>query len=219
MDTDGGDSGGFTAYFAPRAAGLLRFAYLLTGDAGEAEDLTQTTLVRMFVVWPRVRGHDRPDAYARRVMVNANARRFRHRRVRQVLVDVPPERAEPSSQLAAVEDRVGLAAALAALPPRQRAVVVLRYCEDRPEAEVAALLRCSTGTVKSQAAKGLAKLRAHPAVTGLGPAPGSGPDADSASGPGPSPTGLANPAGLAGRAGPPNPSRVARPVIGREELP
>ncbi|KPM55614.1 RNA polymerase subunit sigma-24 [Frankia sp. CcI49] len=200
MHTDEGDSDGFTAYFAPRAGGLLRFAFLLTGDAGEAEELTQMTLVRMFVVWPRVRGHDRPDAYARRVMVNANARRFRRRRVRQVLVDVPPERAEPSSQLAAVEDRVGLAAALATLPPRQRAVVVLRYCEDRPEAEVATLLRCSTGTVKSQAAKGLAKLRAHPAVTGLG-------------------TGPADPAGLPGPAGPPSPSRVARPVIGREELP
>ncbi|CUU59481.1 RNA polymerase sigma-70 factor, sigma-E family [Parafrankia irregularis] len=211
MHTDEGDSDGFTAYFAPRAAGLLRFAYLLTGDAGEAEELTQTTLVRMFVVWPRVRGHDRPDAYARRVMVNANARRFRHRRVRQVLVDVPPERAEPSSQLAAVEDRVGLAAALATLPPRQRAVVVLRYCEDRPEAEVAALLRCSAGTVKSQAAKGLAKLRSHPAVTGLGPGSASGPD--------PGPADLAAPTGIADPVGPPNPSRVARPVIGQEELP
>ncbi|MDT3441624.1 SigE family RNA polymerase sigma factor [Pseudofrankia sp. BMG5.37] len=164
MRTDEGDDGGFTAYFTPRAAGLLRFAYLLTGDAGEAEDLTQTTLTRVFVVWPRVRGHDRPDAYARRVMVNTNTSRFRRHRVRQVLVDVPPERAEPSPQLAAVEDRAGLAAALATLPPRQRAVVVLRYCEDLPEAEVAALLRCSAGTVKSQAAKGLAKLRTHPAL-------------------------------------------------------
>ncbi|WP_372517785.1 SigE family RNA polymerase sigma factor [Frankia tisae] len=170
---DDGDDGGFTAYFTPRAAGLLRFAYLLTGDAGEAEDLTQTTLTRVFVVWPRVRGHGRPDAYARRVMVNANAHRFRRRRVRQVLVDVPPERAQPSPQLAAVEDRAGLAAALAALPPRQRAVVVLRYCEDLPEVEVAALLRCSVGTVKSQASKGLAKLRTHPALAGPAGAPAS----------------------------------------------
>ncbi|WP_018503626.1 SigE family RNA polymerase sigma factor [Parafrankia discariae] len=172
MRTDEGDDGGFTAYFAPRAGGLLRFAYLLTGDSGEAEDLTQTTLTRVFMVWPRVRGHDRPDAYARRVMVNANTHRFR-RRVRQVLVDVPPERAAASSQLAAVEDRAGLAAALAVLPPRQRAVVVLRYCEDLPEAEVAALLGCSVGTVKSQAAKGLAKLRAHPAITGPATPPAS----------------------------------------------
>ncbi|KJE25259.1 RNA polymerase sigma-70 factor, sigma-E family [Frankia torreyi] len=163
MRTGEGDDGGFTAYFTPRAGELLRFAYLLTGDAGEAEDLTQTTLTRVFVVWPRVRGHDRPDAYARRVMVNANTHRFR-RRVRHVLVDVPPERAEPSAQLAAVEDRAGLAAALAMLPSRQRAVVVLRYCEDLSEAAVAALLRCSVGTVKSQAAKGLAKLRIHPAI-------------------------------------------------------
>ncbi|WP_035740994.1 SigE family RNA polymerase sigma factor [Parafrankia elaeagni] len=188
MRTDEGDDGGFTAYFASRAAGLLRFAYLLTGDSAEAEDLTQTTLTRVFAVWPRVRGHDRPDAYARRVMVNANARRFRRRQVRQVLVELPPERTASSPQLAAVEDRAGLAAALAALPPRQRAVVVLRYCEDLPEAEVAALMRCSVGTVKSQAVKGLAKLRIHPALAG--------------------PTRPAAPSA---------PSRVGRPVVAREE--
>ncbi|ONH28678.1 SigE family RNA polymerase sigma factor [Pseudofrankia asymbiotica] len=164
MHSDDSGDGGFAAYFGPRVAELLRFAYLLTGDPGEAEDLTQTTLAHTFVVWRRVRGHDRPDAYARRVMVNANAGRFRRRRVGQVLVDVPPERAEVSAQLAAVEDRAGLAPALATLPPRQRAVVILRYCEDLSEADVAALLRCSTGTVKSQAAKGLAKLRTHPAL-------------------------------------------------------
>lgn len=159
----------FIAYFQPRMTGLLRFAYLLTGDQGEAEDLTQTTLARVYVAWHRVSGHDRPDAYARRVMVNANTSRFRRRRVHQVLVESPPETAEASAQLAAVEDRAGLAQALATLPPRQRAVVILRYCEDLPENEVAALLRCSTGTVKSQASKGLAKLRAHPDVAALGP--------------------------------------------------
>jgi RNA polymerase sigma-70 factor (sigma-E family) len=169
MPTDDGD--GFAAYFEPRAAALLRFAYLLTGDLGEAEDLTQTTLTRVLVVWDRVRDYDRPDAYARRVMANANASRFR-RRVRHVLVDLPPDRAEPSPQLAAVEDRAGLAQALATLPARQRAVVILRYCEDRSEEEVAALLRCSKGTVKSQASKGLAKLRVHPALAGIAPRPG-----------------------------------------------
>jgi RNA polymerase sigma-70 factor (sigma-E family) len=165
---DGDD--GFAAYFEPRTAGLLRFAYLLTGDPGEAEDLTQTTLTQVYVAWHRVSGHNRPDAYARRVMINANISRFR-RRIHQVLVDSPPETAQASAQLAAVEDRAGLAAALATLPPRQRAVVILRYCEDRSEDEVATLLRCSKGTVKSQASKGLAKLRAHPAVAALGPPP------------------------------------------------
>jgi RNA polymerase sigma-70 factor (sigma-E family) len=164
---DGDD--GFVAYFQPPTAGLLRFAYLLTGDAGEAEDLTQTTLTHVYVAWRRVSGHARPDAYARRVMVNANVSQFRRRRVHHVLVERPPETAQTSAQLAAVEDRAELAKALAALPPRQRAVVILRYCEDMPEDEVAALLRCATGTVKSQASKGLAKLRADPTVAALGP--------------------------------------------------
>jgi RNA polymerase sigma factor (sigma-70 family) len=97
-------------------------------------------------------------------MVNANARRFRRRRVHHVLLDTLPDRGEPSEQLAAVEDRTGLAQALGALPARQRAVVVLRYCEDLSEQEVATLLRCPVGTVKSQAARGLARLRAHPAL-------------------------------------------------------
>jgi RNA polymerase sigma factor (sigma-70 family) len=120
----------------------------------------------LFAVFPAshlLRTYDRPDAYARRVMVNANASRFR-RRVQFELVDTPPDRAELSPQLAAVDDRAGLAQALATLPPKQRAVVILRYCEDRTEADVAALLGCSPGTVKSQAASGLAKLRAHPAL-------------------------------------------------------
>jgi len=185
MRPDDGDDG-FAAYFEPRAAGLLRFAYLLTGDPQEAEDLTQTTLTHVYVVWRRVSGHDRPDAYARRVMVNANTSRFRRRRVHQVLMERPPETAQPSAQLAAVEDRAGLAAALAALPPRQRAVVILRYCEDMSEEAVATLLRCSTGTVKSQASKGLAKLRAHPSVAALGP-PAPGPRGRALS---PAPSGL-----------------------------
>lgn len=158
MDTEDDE---FRDYFVPRLPGLLRFAYLLTGDFGEAEDLTQTALARTFRVWKRVRSHDRPDAYVRRVMVNANARRFRRRRPPQVLVAQPPDRPDRSSELGAVEDRAGLAQALASLPPRQRAVVVLRYCEDLADTEVASLLRCSVGTVKSQASRGLAKLRAH----------------------------------------------------------
>lgn len=156
------DDDGFREYFLSRLPRLLRLAYLLTGDVGEAEDLTQTALARTYVTWRRVRSSDRPDAYVRKIMVNANARRFRRRRPVQVLVAQPPERPVAGTEFAAVEDRAGLAEALASLPPRQRTVVVLRYCEDMPEAEVARLMRCSVGTVKSQAAKGLAKLRTHP---------------------------------------------------------
>lgn len=155
---------GFREYFAARLPSLLRLAYLLTGDVGEAEDLTQTALARTYVSWRRVQSSDRPDAYVRRIMINANARRFRRRQPAQVLVAEPPDRGRRSAELAAVEDRAGLAQALASLPPRQRAVVVLRYCEDASEIEVARMMRCSVGTVKSQASKGLAKLRVHPSL-------------------------------------------------------
>lgn len=160
---------GFGNYFLPRLPGLLRFAYLLTGDYGEAEDLTQTGLARTFRVWGRVDTLDRPDAYVRRVMVNANARRFRRRRPHHVLVAEPPDRAGPATEFGAVEDRAGLARALALLPARQRAVVVLRYCEDLSETDVATLLQCSVGTVKSQASRGLARLREHLSADDMGP--------------------------------------------------
>jgi RNA polymerase sigma-70 factor (sigma-E family) len=151
----------FREFFAPRLLGL---AYLLRGDATEAEDLTQIALARAFVAWRRVRDSDHPDAYVRRILVNANRRRFGRRRVTEDLVATVPETAGPAGGFTAVEDRAGLAAALATLPPGQRAVVVLRYCDDLSEDQVAKVLGRSVGTVKSQASRGLAKLRLHPAL-------------------------------------------------------
>ncbi|ACU69711.1 RNA polymerase, sigma-24 subunit, ECF subfamily [Catenulispora acidiphila DSM 44928] len=148
----------FQAYMAARWPVLVRTAFLLTGDRFLAEDLAQTALTRVYASWRRVRRADDVDAYVRRVLVNANSGRFRKRRVVEHLVAVPLDGRghAPHEPLA---QRSALMAALAELPARQRAVVVLRYWEDLPEKEVAAVLGCSTGTVKSQASKALARLR------------------------------------------------------------
>jgi RNA polymerase sigma-70 factor (sigma-E family) len=148
----------FQAYMAARWPVLVRTAYLLTGDRFLAEDLAQTALTRVYASWRRVRRADDVDAYVRRVLVNANSGRFRKRRVAEHLVAVPQDGRShiPHEPLA---QRSAVTAALAELPPRQRAVVVLRYWEDLSEREVASVLGCSTGTVKSQASKALARLR------------------------------------------------------------
>ncbi|WP_194912080.1 SigE family RNA polymerase sigma factor [Catenulispora rubra] len=149
----------FQAYMAARWPVLVRTAFLLTGDRFLAEDLAQTALTRVYASWRRVRRADDVDAYVRRVLVNANSGRFRKRRVAEHLVAVPVDGRshvphEPIAQ------RSALMAALAELPARQRAVVVLRYWEDLSEREAASVMGCSVGTVKSQASKALARLRA-----------------------------------------------------------
>jgi RNA polymerase sigma-70 factor (sigma-E family) len=149
----------FQAYMAARWPVLVRTAFLLAGDRFLAEDLAQTALTRVYASWRRVRRADDVDAYVRRVLVNANSGRFRKRRVAEHLVAVPVDGRshvphEPIAQ------RSALMAALAELPARQRAVVVLRYWEDLSEREVASVMGCSVGTVKSQASKALARLRA-----------------------------------------------------------
>lgn len=148
----------FGEYFDARAAVLRRTAYLLCGDWHRAEDLVQSALVKLYVAWPRLRSDGAIDAYARQILVRTviddSRRRFRRS---ETPVESPPEVA--LEQLAGAEDALDVRRALAALPPRQRATVVLRYWEDLSVEETAALLGCSEGTVKSQAAKGLAALR------------------------------------------------------------
>lgn len=156
---------GFREFVAGRSAALLRTAYVLTGDVHLARDLLQTALMATARHWGSIDGS--PEAYVRTAMYRhqVNWWRVRARRPETVSVAVP-ERAAAGDHAAATAERQDLFAALRALPPRQRAVVVLRYWEDRPEAEVAALLDVSVGTVRSQASKGLAKLRAaYPART------------------------------------------------------
>ncbi|MFJ8434967.1 SigE family RNA polymerase sigma factor [Kitasatospora sp. NPDC094019] len=155
----------FEEFAATRWRRLVRTAYLLTGDHHEAEDVVQATLAKVFRSWPRISRLDEPDAYIHRALVNNNLSRHRRRRVRQLLVPVLPDRAHtPGAAHHDVDERSVLLQALAELPPRQRAVVVLRYWEDMSEQQVAEVLGCSLGNVKSQASRGLAKLRGHPAL-------------------------------------------------------
>jgi RNA polymerase sigma-70 factor (sigma-E family) len=146
----------FDRFVAGATDGLLRTAYLIVWDLPEAEDLVQETLIKVAKRWPKVRRMDHPVAYARRVLVNLalDGGTKRARRRDELSARAPEEAATP----APIDTQDELHAALAALPPRQRAVLVLRYFLDLPEAEVAAALQCSLGTVKSTASRGLARL-------------------------------------------------------------
>jgi RNA polymerase sigma-70 factor (sigma-E family) len=164
----------FREFVSSRWPRLVRTAYLLTGDQHEAEDVVQSALIKVYRSWWRIVRSDNPDAYVRRILVHCHKDRFRKRRVPVWLTDAVPDMAVIRDPLADSDERQRLMAALATLPPRQRAVVVLRYWEDLSETEVAAALQCSTGTVKSQASKALIKLRAVLAEDALITAQGKG---------------------------------------------
>lgn len=153
------DEADFTDFVTHRSAALLRTAFLLCGgDRAAAEDLLQDVLERAFPKWRRIRG--RPEPYLRAALANtaANRWRSRSRRVREVpLHDQAPPMAPGPEHQVVEEDRV--VRALEALPPRMRAVLVLRFFDDMSEADIAKALRCGTGTVKSQTSRGLARLR------------------------------------------------------------
>jgi RNA polymerase sigma-70 factor (sigma-E family) len=147
----------FDRFVADNGDGLLRTAYLMVGDLHEAEDLVQETLVKVASRWPRVSRMENPVGYTRRILVNlalhGSAKRSRNR---AELNATPP--AETAVNAAYLDIHDELFDALVALPPRQRAALVLRYLLDLPEAEVAAMLRCSLGTVKSSTSRGLKRL-------------------------------------------------------------
>ncbi|HYJ68398.1 MAG TPA: SigE family RNA polymerase sigma factor [Nocardioidaceae bacterium] len=145
---------------AARSPALLRSAWLLTGDEALAEDLVQTALARVWPRWERIyRSDSSAEAYVRRVMVTTYANWWRRQwRAEQPVAEVP-ERAARVDGYAEVNDREEVRQALGVLPPRQRAVIVLRYYEDLTERQTAGLLDCSIGTVKSQASKALRRLR------------------------------------------------------------
>ena len=147
----------FTAFMAEHADTLLHTAWLLVGNMDRAEELTQQALVRTYGAWHRARTDPLP--YARRVLVNLRVDTWRRRR-REVLTDAVPERGIDAPGHARADDRDQLVRALALLTPRQRRVVVLRYLADVSEADVAADLGVTTGTVKTTASRGLATLRA-----------------------------------------------------------
>ena len=150
----------FQAFVNAEARALLRTAYLLTGDRGHAEDLMQTALYLAYLHWRKVMRYERPDAYVRKVMLNERRKYWRRHRPDEHLTAEPPDRGQPDGT-AAVHARDQLWAELRRLAPRTRAVVVLRYWEDRSEADTADILGCSVGTVKKLAARGLGQLRHH----------------------------------------------------------
>ncbi|HEX6920773.1 MAG TPA: SigE family RNA polymerase sigma factor [Actinomycetes bacterium] len=156
---DGAEQDSFDAFARARMAALLRFGHVLTGDPHRAADLVQDALERTLLAWPRVVRKDDPEGYVRRAMVNRHVSVWRRLR-REHLVGDAQHGPDPAYDGPPAHDP-DLWAALAALPPRQRAVLVLRYYEDLSEAQCAAVLGCSVGTVKSQTWKALSRLRAR----------------------------------------------------------
>jgi RNA polymerase sigma-70 factor (sigma-E family) len=148
----------FREFVAARSASLLRTAYLLTGDRGLAEDAVQSMFGRVYLRWSKIRAREAVDAYCRTALVREVSSWRRTRQVRHVLTAEVPERIHPTDSAPSAPDDA-LRRALIALPPRQRAVVVLRYYDDMSEAEIAAALDVSRGTVKQHTHRGLATLR------------------------------------------------------------
>ena len=151
----------FEEYFRGRAPALLRTAYLLTGDRHLAEDLVQDAFARTHRAWRRLRDSSHADAYIRRAMYHLQVSVWRRRRVAEVLPGELPERyaGGGADHAGAAVQRLALRQALLALPVRQRSAVVLRFLEDRSEAETAEIMNCSVGTLKSHTSRGLARLR------------------------------------------------------------
>lgn len=160
----------FSDFMQGRWAQLVRLGYGLTGDRQLAEDLAQTAFARAYASWGRVRLADNPDAYLRRIVINANSSRFRKMRVPEVLTEAVPDLVAASDGRQWHCDRDALVTALLQLPYGQRAAVVLRYWLDLTETETAAILGCSVGNVKSQASRALSKLRTSAALLEGGPA-------------------------------------------------
>jgi len=146
----------FARYVRARQHALLRAAYLVCGDAHLAEDLLQQAFTKVALRWDRLR-HENPDAYVRRILYRDAVSAWRRTR-RESLVAALPD-AGTTDRTSAALDRVDVERALAALTPRQRAVIVLRFFEDRSETDTAEVLGISVGTVKSQTHAALVRMR------------------------------------------------------------
>lgn len=152
----------FTQWVVLRRTALLRTAWLLTGERHEAEDLVQSTVLRCWLRWSRIRRTQNIDAYVNKTMANTFLSGRRRRWHREVPTEILPEpvAAQPSS-----DDRADLLRALSRLSRRQRAVIVLRYAEDLSVRQTAELLGCSIGNIKSQTSRALEQLRLDSAET------------------------------------------------------
>ncbi|MGH8889497.1 MAG: SigE family RNA polymerase sigma factor [Acidothermaceae bacterium] len=150
----------FDEFARARMPELLRFGHALTGNPHAAADLVQDALERTMIAWPRVEKQGDPEGYVRRIMVNRNISIWRRRRRETLMLEIPedPGRRNTSHDEPMIRD-AALWERIKALPPRQRTVIVLRYYEDMSEAQIAAVMGSSVGTVKSQASRALATLR------------------------------------------------------------
>jgi RNA polymerase sigma-70 factor (sigma-E family) len=151
--------------YARHAPDGVRLAYLLTGDQSTAEDLVQEAFLRMVGRLQFLREAESSWAYLRRTIVNLSKNHFRRRAVERSYVERQAARPSIEAIDADVTTQAAMRSALLALPERQRCAIVLRYYEDLPDAEIADLLRCRPGTVRSLISRGLAVLRGVPEVT------------------------------------------------------
>lgn len=149
----------YVEFVEAAGASLRRTAFLVCGDWHRADDVVQDALYKLYLSWPKVDRTRNPIAYARRVVVNTALDSGRRPWRREVPTHVPPDRVRLADPAITVADRDEVLTALSSLAPRQRACVVLRYYEDLSLEQTAEILGCSTGTVKSQAARGLETLR------------------------------------------------------------
>lgn len=159
----------FSAFVAGRSGQLVRTAYLLCHNWATAEDLVQEAMAKAWLAWDRL--DDDPEGYIRKIVVTTYITWWRRRRWRSELpAEELPEERGARSAVEQADNRDALRRALTRLPPRQRAVIVLRYYEDLSEAEIATIMACSVGTVKSQASRALATLRRDGSLASV-PAP------------------------------------------------
>ena len=184
-DDHTGSGGDYVEYVTAKAPWLRKIAYLLCQDWHRADDLTQTTIIKLYANWRRARNHANLDGYTRTILVNtfiSEQRSHWWKHVTLVNPNAPGITGAMHERLGATPDRdpepdPDLADALARIPPRQRAVIVLRYYCDLSVEDTATALRCSPGTVKSQTSRGLLALRARlgavpePETAGQLPAP------------------------------------------------
>ena len=158
----------FSAFVAARRPHLRRLAFLVSGDAQVAEDILQIALMKVYLAWPRIRSRDRPESYVRTVLVRVTIDESRRPWRRESAVPAVPDAAVTAPGV--VDD--ALLRALRSLPTGQRTAVALRYWEDLSIEETAAVMGCSTSTVKSHSARGLARLRTVLATAGAQPGGG-----------------------------------------------
>ncbi|GAB7049904.1 SigE family RNA polymerase sigma factor [Catenuloplanes indicus] len=200
----------FRDFVSARSGALLRTAYLLAGDWATAEDLLQTALTKTYLAWRRLGRIEAVEPYARRVLVNTATSWWRRRWHGERPTEVLPERAAPD-EIEAQLERDALWRHVRALPTRQRAVLVLRFYEDLSEAQTAALLNISPGTVKSQTFRALNALRQRLAAEGIDPDSGVPVPGPSATEPRPEPVLPTRPLPVR-----PQPAPAARPQFVRE---